>query len=574
MLRQYLIDYSLDVIDGEVVSCKKHKWACMRFLRDIEREGTEEFPYIFDEDRAMRFFRWMNLFRHSKGVLRGQRIEPHEIQYFVFGNIYGWIHMETEYRRFNKGYWQVARKNAKSQSNACVATYEASAFGEAMSEVYCAATKRDQAKIVWNEADYMIQKCPELKGKFKTAYGIIKHLKSNSIIKPLSQEDKKKGDGLNPQCGIIDEYHAHETDEMYNVIDSGMIAREQPLIFIITTAGPNLNGPCYRTEYEFVSRLLDPNNPTEVDSYFAMVNELDKDDDGNLIDDIKDEKVWIKANPIACSYPVGIKNMRTLLKEALEKPEKMVDFMTKNMNVWMSHPKKKYMNMEKWAACGISKRRVLSPDETLPDVTGLTCFAGVDLSMKIDLSSVGFVVPLPSGSVYVAQHSFIPEETLEQKKRTDRVPYDLWIKQGWLTVIPGAVVDQSVIEKYLVEEEERRGWMMREICYDRYAATQFAQNMAARGYEIVEIRQGVQTLSEPIKDFRELVLQKRILHDDDPVLTWALGNAVTKSDDKENLLLDKAKSTNRIDPIAAVINGFVRARVAPSDSGDVEVWTF
>ncbi|MGF7036590.1 phage terminase large subunit-like protein [Paenibacillus mucilaginosus] len=574
MLRQYLIDYSLDVIDGEVIACKKHKWACMRFLRDIEQEGTEEFPYIFDEDRAMRFFRWMNLFRHTKGVLKGQRIEPHEIQYFIFGNIYGWIHMDTGYRRFNKGYWQVARKNAKSQSNSCVASYEASAFGEAMAEVYCAATKREQAKIVWSEADYMIKQCPDLKGKFKTSYDIIRHLKSNYIIKPLSQEDKKKGDGLNPQCGIIDEYHAHDTDEMLNVIDSGMIARAQPLIFIITTAGTNLNSPCYRTEYQFVSRLLDPDDPTEVESYFAMVNELDKDEDGNLIDDIKDESVWVKANPIACSYPEGIRKMRSRLKEALEKPEMMEDFMTKNMNVWMSHPKKQYMNMEKWAACGITKRKKLAPEEQLPDVIGLTCYAGVDMSMKIDLSSVGFVVPLSSGSFYIAQHSFIPEETLEKKKRTDKVPYDLWIRKGWLTVIPGPVVDQTAIEAYMVEEEERRGWMMREICYDPYAATQFAQNMSDRGYEIIEIRQGIQTLSEPTKEFRENVLQKRIIHGDDPVLTWALGNAVTKSDDKENLMLDKAKSTNRIDPIAAVMNAFVRARVASPSSGGVEVWTF
>jgi len=150
-LKQWLIDYSHDVINGEIVACQKHKWACMRFLRDVEREGTEEFPFVFDDDKALRFLEWMSLFKHRKGKLAGQHIRPHPIQIFVFGNIYGWIHKDTGLRRFRKGYWQVARKNAKSQSLACVASYEASAFGEPAAEVYCAATKKDQAKIVWEK---------------------------------------------------------------------------------------------------------------------------------------------------------------------------------------------------------------------------------------------------------------------------------------------------------------------------------------------------------------------------------------------------------------------------------------
>ncbi|SLJ98189.1 MULTISPECIES: terminase large subunit [unclassified Paenibacillus] len=551
MIKQYLIDYSRDVIDGHVVACQKHIWACMRFLKDIGRENTPDFPFVFDEDKAMRFFEWMNLFRHTKGPLQGQRIVPHEIQYFIFGNIYGWVHVDTGFRRFRYAYWQVGRKNAKSQSLACVASYEAAAMGEGMAEVYCAATKKEQAKIVWNETKVMLEQCPELKGKFKTSYGVIRHIKSDSIVQALSKEDGKKGDGFNPQCGIVDEWHAHETTEIYDVIDSGMISRSQPLMMIITTAGKNLNSPCYRIDYDMVSRLLDPNDDsTENDEYFAMVNELDKDEDGKLIDDVTDESVWEKPNPIAASHEVGRDSIRKRLKNALNAPEKMDDFLTKNMNVWVSGGEKKYMRMEAWNNCGT---------DTPPDVRGVEAFVGVDMSMKTDLSSAVFEFVLPDGRYFLRHRSFIPADTLEQKKKTDKVPYDLWVEKGWLEVIPGPVVDQTYIENWIVEKSEEWGCIVKEICYDPYQATQFAIKMSERGYEIVEIRQGIQTLSEPIKGFRELVLQKKIVHEHDHLLTWAMGNAVLKVDQKENVLLDKTKSTNRIDPVAATIDAHVRA---------------
>lgn len=562
-LKQWMIHYCHDVINGEVIACQKHKWACSRFLKDVEREGTEDFPYIFDDDKALRFFEWMHLFRHTKGVLRGERIEPHEIQVFIFGNIYGWVHKETGYRRFRKAYWQVGRKNAKSQSLAAVATYEQMAFGENMAEVYIGATKTEQAKIVWNEAEAMLKSCPELQGKYKVAYGKITHLNSNSILRALSKEDRKTGDGLNPQCAIIDEYHAHDTDEILNVLDSGMIARSQPLTMIITTAGVNIASPCHRVEYHYVNRLLDPSDPAMNDSYFAMVNELDKDAEGNLIDDIRDEQAWLKPNPIAASYPEGLKNIRDRLKEALEKPEMMDDFLTKNMNVWVNQKEKSYVRMDRWAACGENE------DNPFPDLQGYIGYLGSDLSMKIDLTSVGFVFPLGDGRYAVMSHSFMPEDTLASKEKTDNVPYSLWVRQGWITLTPGSVVDYNFIKAYVKRTVEENGWNIRENCYDPYNATQFAQDMEAEGFEAVEIRQGVNTLGEPTKNFRDLVLEKKIIHNNNPVLTWAVGNAVTRQDHNLNIMLDKDKSRMRIDPIAAVINAHVRAMFADGERVDV-----
>jgi phage terminase large subunit-like protein len=544
MLKQWLIDYSHDVIKDEIISCKKHKQACERFLNDLDREGTDEFPYVFNEEKALKFLQWMTLFKHTKGKLAGKRIEPAPIHTFVFGNIYGWEHMTTELRRFKKGYWQVGRKNTKSQSLSCVGSYESSALGESMSEVYVGATKTEQAKIVWNEIKAQVLGCDFLKDKYKVAYGKIEHLKSGSFIRALSKDEGKTGDGLNPQCGVIDEYHAHKTSEIYDIILSGMGARPQPLMMIITTAGFDLQNPCYSVEYQYVSKILDPNNPIENDEYFIMINELDKGDD------IKNEKNWEKANPILCSYEEGLNYLRGELKAALDVPEKMRNFLTKNMNIWVNMREGGYMDTSKWAECKAE----------LPDLTGLECYAGVDLSKKIDLTSAYFVFPYDGGFV-VKGHNFMPEDTFREKMNTDKVPYDLWVQQGYVTLTPGAVVDYDFVERWIINHANEHDYKVKEIDYDPYNATQFAQSMEQEGYQMVEIRQGIRTLGEPTKDFREMVYKKKIIHDGDPVLAWAVGNAVTKNDAQENIMLDKSKSTDRIDPLAATINAFTRARL-------------
>ncbi|AJD91543.1 terminase [Jeotgalibacillus malaysiensis] len=546
-IRQTLIEYSKEILNGDITACKKHKWACQRFLYDLEREGTEKFPYIFDESRAERFLDWMRLFKHRKGVLAGKQIEPHIIQQFNFGNIYGWVHKDDELRRFNKGYWQVGRKNAKSQSLGAVSSYEGSAFGEASAEVYCAATKKEQAKIVWEETQKMIEGCPDLRDKFKTAYGTITHLKSDSIIRPLSKEDRKTGDGYNPQCGIIDEYHAHETDEMYEIIESGMGARAQPLMMIITTAGFNLNNPCYRVEYQYVSRILDPDDPTENDHYFIMINELDEGDD------IKDESVWPKANPILCSYRNGIEYLRSRLKTALDVPEKMKKYLTKNMNKWVDAKENGYMDMKKWSLCG---KDIL--EDFIAELKKHPVWVGVDLSSTTDLTSVGMVFKISTEKYIVMQHSFMPEDKLKERMNTDNMPFDLWAEQGHITLTPGSVVDYSYVEKY-IEDLRDDGFDIQEMDYDKWNAAYFAQNMENKGFEVVEIPQMLKHLSAPTKDFRRAVYRVQIEHYNDPVLRWAVGNAVQREDAQENIMLDKSKSKDRIDPIAAIINAFSRA---------------
>ena len=540
MLKNAMKQWAEEAVNGERLVCEKEKWACMRFLRDLEREGTKEFPFIFDEDKAMRFLEWMSLFKHTKGKLAGKNIDPAPIQIFNWSNIYGWIHIETGLRRFRKFYYQVARKNAKSQDVSCCLSYEISAFGESSSEAYIGATKRDQANIVFKEIKAQLQGS-EVRNKFKITRSLIEHERSNSYIMALSRDSGKTADGFNPQVGAMDEYHAHPTDEILEVIQSGQGARSQPLIVIITTAGFNLNSPCYATEYEYVSKLLDPNSPVENDTYYAMVCELDKGDD------IKDERNWIKANPILASYDEGIKFLRDRLKEAIDKPDTMTKFLTKNMNIWVNAPENKYMDMEKWKLCEV-------PDDELE---GKPCFVGVDLSKRLDLTAVTSIFVLGEGKYAVRSKGFMPEEMLQQRMNTDRVNYSLWVDEGWITTTPGEVIDYDFVIDYI--ESLRSKYSIQEVCYDPYNATQWAQSMENLGYLMIEVRQGVLTLNEPTKHFRECVYEQKIHHDGNKALTWCLGNAVTKADAQDNIMLDKKKSTDRIDMAAAGIFAFTRA---------------
>jgi len=551
-LTDELIQYCNDCISGEIISCKKNNWACKRFLRDLERQGTEDFPYIFDEAKANKFLEWMQLFKHSKGPLEGTFKIPHITEKFEFGQIYGWVNKETGYRRFRYAYLQKARKNAKSQDLAIMALYEMSAFGEPSSEIYIAATKRDQCRFVWGEADWLYKHCDFLKDKFITRYGIIEHPKSNSCFYKLSKDDKKSGDGSNPQCGILEEYHQHPTDEYYNLFSSGMKTRKQPIMPTITTAGSDLNNPCYKDEYLYVSKILDPDNPVENDRYLVVIYELDKDTDGNLIDDINDESCWRKSNPITYDDPVVLENIRSELLVAKDKPEKMRDFLTKTMDVWVNQRESGYMQMDKWNKCGSTK------ENPFPSVDGLEAIAGLDLSVTTDLTSVSFEIRLSDGRIGVKSHSFMPADTLEVHRKHDKTSYDLWEKQGWITATPGAVVDYNYVLDYIDKTYAENHWIKGEIGFDRYLATWLTQQLSDKGYIPADIAQGPATLSYPTKNFRDEVYTGNVIHENNPVLSWAMGNAVTKPLPNENIILDKEHSTERIDPVACLMNAHTR----------------
>jgi phage terminase large subunit-like protein len=542
-LGERVLNYVNDILDGTIPACQKHIWACQRFLKDLERTQDDDCWFYFDIEQLDDFYEWCRQFKHVKGVLAGQPIELTDFQLFVSANIFCFLNKITDKRRFLRVFIEIARKNTKSQFLALVASY-ITFLSDQLEECYIAGWDRQQSSLVYNDILKQLEACPMLAGKYKEAYGKITHLRSGSIIVPLSKEAKKTGDGTNPSLGIVDEYHAHETSEIYDVIDSGMGARENTLMFIITTAGFNINGPCFK-EYKYCSQLLDPNDiSVENDEYFVVICELDKEDD------IKDEKVWIKANPIVATYEAGLKKLRSDLKVALANPEKMRSFITKRMNRWVDQKPNGYMDMSKWTSCG----RKLDWEE----LRGKEVTVGIDLSAKIDLTSVNFETKV-DGKYLIKNHSFMPEDTLALRARTDKANYQQWASDGWITETPGAVVDYSFIKAYIQEKEKTYDLKIKEICADPWNATQFMQDMENEGYTMVEIRQGIQTLGGPTKDFREQVYQGNVVHDNSPVLAFAMSNAVTRLDANENIMLDKSKSTERIDPAAATINSHVRA---------------
>jgi phage terminase large subunit-like protein len=559
-LGERLLNYVNDILDGMIPACKKHVWACQRFLNDLDRTQDDDCWFYFDIDQLYDFYEWAKQFKHFKGVLAGQYIELTDFQLFIAANIFCFLNKKTQKRRFLRVFIELARKNAKSQLLALIASY-ITFLSEQQEECYIAGWDRQQSGLVYSDINKQLDACPMLVGKYKEAYGKITHLRSRSIIVPLSKEAKKTGDGTNPSLGIVDEYHAHDTSEIYDVIDSGMGARENTLMFIITTAGFNLNGPCFK-EYKYCSQVLDPDNPVENDEYFIIICELDKDDD------IKDESVWIKANPIVATYEAGMKKLRSDLKIALDNPEKMRSFLTKRMNRWVDHKENGYMDMTKWNDCS----RHIDWEE----LRGQEITIGVDLSAKIDLTSLNFETKKTverdgelKEKYLIKNHSFMPEDTLALRARTDKAHYQLWETQGWITSTPGAVVDYSFIKVYIKEKEATYQLRIKEICADPWNATQFMQDMENEGYTVVEIRQGIATLGGPTKDFREQVYQGNLEHDGSPVLAFAMANAVTRRDANDNIMLDKSKSTERIDPAAAAMNSHVRAMVVEPNSKSV-----
>ena len=396
--KEELIKYCKDCISGAIPSCKKHVWACQRFLSDLERVGTPDFPYIWDEKRAEKIVKWFSLLRHSKGALSGTPIYLTAWQKFRECQIYGWIHRETGKRRFRKAFTEVARKNAKSQMEAGEALYEiaiTSSQNHEVNEVYTAGVKRDQSKIVFNECDLMTRGTL-IRPKFSFKNDCIEHLKTGSFIKALSKEDGRSGDGTNPAFLIIDEYHQHPTTDFYDLA-LGSNTKE-PLTSIITTAGKDLTYPCYTQEYDYCTKLLDPNVDVHNEEYFVDICEAEP------CDDIGSEETWKKANPIRAFFPEGLQKIRADYEVAKEIPEKMIAFLTKILNMWVQAKENGYMNMEKWKACEVKELPI--------DIRNRPVYVGFDMSSKIDLTSVAFIIPYQS------------DELDAQQKRV--VKYVLW----------------------------------------------------------------------------------------------------------------------------------------------------
>lgn len=553
-LLEEISQYANDCISGKEISCKKHKWACQRLLRDVRKMENPSYPYTWNEEQAKLIVEWFSMLRHSKGILAGKPIILTPWQKFRICQLYGWVRKDTGRRRFKKSFTEVARKNAKSQEEAGVALYEISvtaAKNQETAEGYTAGTKREQSRIVFNEAGLMLRGSP-LQTAFRVTRDSITHTLTGSVLKPLSKEDGKTGDGTNPAILICDEYHQHKTTEFY---DLGLGANtKEPLLMIITTAGMDLTFPCYVTEYNYCSKVLDPNTDVENDEYLIDICELDLEDYAD-ISKLENEELWKKANPIRMTYPEGVEKIRGEYKIAKEQPEHMIAFLTKMLNIWVQATENGYMDMAKWKDCQV--------DEIEIDTKGFDVYVGFDMSAKIDLTSVAFIIPFESEEkdedgktiikYIVYSHSFIPNrEKLAERKAKDKVDYDAWERMGFLTVTDSPIVDQAAVMKYVLTTCEKHGWNIKTLCFDPANASKIMMDLSDEGYDVEEVFQSHKSLNESTQGFREQVFARNIIYTYNPLLNYAMSNAVVK---RSNGLIkiDKDATTKRIDPVDAVL---------------------
>ncbi|MCD3217874.1 terminase large subunit [Clostridium botulinum C] len=541
----------------DYISCEKHKWACERFLKDIQKQGTEEFTYVWNETEAEKIVKWFTYLRHKKGILAGQPIHLTIWQKFILCQIYGWRHKDSGYKRFTLSFIEVARKQAKSQMEAGVILYEMSTQSTKNKEIYecyCAGTKRDQSKLIFEECVNLLGGSP-LKSKFKITKDKIIHIKTGSFLKALCKEDGKNGDGTNPAVLVLDEYHQHKTTEFY---DLGLGANtKESLLMIITTAGMDLTYPCFVQEYKYCSNILNPSVDVVNDNYFVDICEIDKNDD------IEDRRCWKKANPLRMTYAKGVQMLEDSYKVAKEIPEKMIPFLTKCLNKWVQAKENGYMDMAKWKACEVKK---------IPyKLDNRIAFIGGDMSAKIDLTSLAFVIPILDNGVkkyVVFSHSFIPNyEKLRERCLKDKMPYDAWEQQGFITVTNSPVVDQEQVIKFGIDFCKKYNWEIEKWCFDPANATKIMMDVENRGYSVTDLFQSHKMLNESTVALREEVYLGNVIYLPNPVLNFAMANAVVKTNNGL-IKIDKDATTKRIDPVDALICGFKFAWMHEFDEYD------
>ena len=553
MLLHELISYANQCLSGEIPSGKKHKWACMRLLSDVKRmeAGDETFPYTWSEEEAEKIVKWFSYLRHSKGVLAKRPILLTAWQKFVLCQIYGWRQKDSEFKRFRQSFIEVGRKNAKSQMIGGVILYEMSTQSLKNGEIYecyTAGTKRDQSKIIYEECANLLRGSP-LAAKFRITKDRIIHKKTGSFLKALCKEDGRKGDGTNPAILALDEYHQHPTTEFYD-LGLGSDTKE-PMLMIITTAGMDLNCPCYQEEYKACSNMLNPDVDLNHEFYFVDILEADEGDDPAQLD------TWKKANPIRAYYPEGVEKIKKAYELAKTMPEKMTAFLTKMLNIWVQQRDNSYMDMAKWKRCQVKE---------IPwDLTGLPVYVGFDMSSKIDLTSVAFILPVrtetdPYGKPIVKyvcfSHSFVPNrQKLMERKFRDKAPYDTWEQLGFITVTDSEIVDQNVVMQYVFDTCRKNQWDIQCLCFDPANAGKLMMDMSNEGYVVEEVFQSHKSLNESTAGYREQVYEGNVVYLFNPVLNFAMANAVVRQSNGL-IKIDKDAVKQKIDPVDATLCAF------------------
>lgn len=523
--------------------------ACQRHLKDLERQGTPEFPYVWNEEKAHDIID----FAETLTLAEGEEPQPLRLwgfQDFVFGSWNGWVHKDTGYRRFRTSYEQVARQNGKSLGNSVPSLYYGNFDGYQYPQLYCTATKELQARIVLKECTKFINADPELSGdKYTEGLFTVKDYASKIIcnvshgeIRALGR-DTKSIDGFRPYFASVDEYHLHKDNQMYKLLSDGTKKLKQCLISVITTAGFNLNSPC-KELHDYCLKVL--HGVIVDETQFVYICELDKEDD------IWDEANWAKSNPLWT--PETLINLRADAIKAKEMGgDELRNFMTKSLNIWVQATDDQYLDLEAWKDC--------ESDTTLEDMRGRECYLGLDLSSGGDLTSGNLEFPLEvkgERKYFIDSHSFMPRNRLAEHIKTDNAPYDMWVREGLLTLtetLGGVKTDYKYIIGYYKGVIEKYDLKLKGIAYDPHNADAFLGDLEGFGVDCVEIVQSARSLNDATVDFRLEVDARNIIYDKrNKLLTWSATNATTVSNSFGEIKIDKDLRVKRIDPIDAAID--------------------
>lgn len=548
--------YAQSVVAGDVPANQWVRKACQRQLDDLARFKGRGSPFRFNpilQDTQGRKFRpgdnlcaFIELLPHIKGPLAGQAIELEPWQVFILTTVFGWVRKDGR-RRFRRAYIEVPRGNAKSTLSSAVGLYMLTADGEGGAECYSLATTRDQARIVFGDAQQMARKSPGFRARYGVTVGAhnIHVINTASKFEALSAEGSTL-DGLNIHFGCIDELHAHKTRTVYDVVETGTGKRDNSLLWVITTAGSDRAGICYEVR-TFVTRLLD--DLVADDSQFGIIYGLDESDDWGT------EEALIKANP---NWNISVRPevIGPLQAKALQLPSATNNFRTKHCNDWVSTDTA-WMDIRAWERCADSSL-------CLEDFAGEPCWIGIDLASKVDIASMAIVFEREGKAIAFVRH-FLPEDTVFSAANSQ---YQGWMNSGRLLATPGNVTDFSMIEAELLDWTTR--FEVKAVAFDPFQATQFSTRMLAEGLPMIEVRPTVLNFSEPMKQLEALVLQGKFAFDNDPVLTWMVSNVVCHRDAKDNIYPRKERPENKIDGVIAVLMALNRLLLDSGNSGFIE----
>lgn len=570
------LQYCLDVRSGVRVAGQLEKLAVKRFMSDLTKSGFKKdlvdeetqvllqrlkfktdpdinFEYELNLERVTHVCKFVEACPHVKGKLAkikpdGTRhrlmMEPWQI--FCMMNIFGWVGSDNK-RRFLYVYIEVAKKNGKSTWLAAVALYLGFVDGEMGAEVYTAATSRDQAKIVFEDAKKMVEFSPKMRSNFGIEFSqySVFQTETNSTLKALSQDRGGTKDGLNVHAAIIDELHAHKTADMYDIVANGVAAREEPLILAITTAGDDTTTKCYQERQVVVDILR---SKAKHEQYFGMIFCLDRGDDW------KDPQVWPKANP---NYGISVteKYLHSVFEKVKVSPRQEGITRQKHLNEWVGA-------VDGWIAPSVWENAKSEISES--EFNGQTCFGGYDLASRLDLADWGRMRPrLQDGKIhwhifathYINEHVVDTKEAINGEKRPDEYP--VWRDQGYLVVTEGASTDFNRIQQDIETFHTKNPFY--ELGHDPYHAAQLTSNLLDEGLNVIEVPQTTQYLSEPMRWIEQLLAEKRLWHDGDPVLQWCVLNVVVRPDAKENIFPRKLSPGKKIDAAIGMIIAASRA---------------